>query len=70
MIPKSKVWYSAPQARDCPAISCYSLVLHDIERGIYNGYYYDGKFYIGEEDRTGYITAWKISQKEEEVSLN
>lgn len=70
MIPKNNSWYPASRARDCPAISCYSLVLHDIARGICNGYYYNGRFYIGEEDRTGYINAWKISQTGEEVHLN
>lgn len=70
MIPKNNAWYPASRARDCPAISCYSLVLYDSERGIYKGYYYNGRFYIGEEDRTDYIIDWKILQKGEEVHLN
>lgn len=70
MIPKSKTWYKVPLARECPIISCYALKLRGVDEEIYDGYYYCGKFYVGQEDRTGYIKAWMIPQEGESVRVN
>ena len=70
MIVKSRAWYHPKQAKDCSVISCYALKLHDKDRGVCDGYYYCGRFYIGQEDRTDYILSWMIPKEGESVRPN
>ena len=70
MIPKSKVWYPLRMARECKILSCYALKLRLINDEIYDGYYYCGRFYVGQEEVTDFLVEWMIPYEGESVSAN
>jgi hypothetical protein len=70
MIPKSKVFYHKGQARECRALSCYTLKLELHDGTIVDGYYYCGQFYSGFEKITYEVNRWMIPQEGASVRFN
>ena len=70
MIPKSKVFYPKAQARECPVLSCYALILELHDGTKTDGYYYCGQFYHGFEKITEQVHRWMIPQEGESVRAN
>lgn len=70
MIVKSKVFYHKEQARECPALPCYTLKLELLDGTIVDGYYYCGQFYSGFQKITDEVNRWMISQEGESVRPN